>query len=51
MNDKNVDMLKFKAFADEYFTVAQMMELVFNRVENIVGKGGNPGLSASTSRS
>ena len=31
-----------KHFADDNLNVAQMMEFVFDRVENIVGKGENP---------
>ena len=29
------------AFADDNFSVAQMLRFVFDRIENIVGKGGN----------
>ena len=32
-----------KAFADEKMNVAEMMIYVFDRVENIVGKGENAG--------
>ena len=32
-----------EAFADDKFYVAKMMTFVFNRVENIVGKGENAG--------
>ena len=34
-------MSKFKASADDKFGVAEMMGFVFERVENIVGKGKN----------
>ena len=36
-------MTKLKAFADNKINVAQMMISVFDRVENIVGKGENAG--------
>ena len=32
-------MTKLKAFADDKINVAQMMISVFDRIENIVGKG------------
>ena len=38
-NDKILDVIKLKAFADDKINVAQMMIPVFDRVENIVGKG------------
>ena len=41
-NDKILDVTKLKGFADE-INVAQMMISVFDMVENIVGKGENPG--------
>ena len=34
---------KFKAFADNKINVAQMLISVFDRVENIMGKGENAG--------
>ena len=34
---------KLKAFADDKISEAQMMISVFDRVENIVGNGGNAG--------
>ena len=40
-NDKILDVTKFKAFADDKINVVQMMISVFDRVENIVGKGAN----------
>ena len=40
-NDKILNMTKFKAFADNKLNVAQMMISVFDRIENIVGKGEN----------
>ena len=36
-------MTKLKAFADDNINVAQLMSPVFDRVENIVGKGENAG--------
>ena len=36
-------MTKLKAFVDDKINVAQMMIPVFDRVENIVGKGENAG--------
>ena len=41
-NDKNLDSsTKFKAFADDNLNVAKMAKFVFDRVENIAGKGEN----------
>ena len=42
-NDKILDLTKLKALADDKINVAQMMISVFNRVENLVGKGENAG--------
>ena len=42
-NDKNVDLSKLKAFADDNLNVAEMMGFVFDREENIVGKRENAG--------
>ena len=42
-NDKILYVIKFKAFADDKINLAQMMISVFDRVENIVGKGENAG--------
>ena len=42
-NDKILDWSKFKAFADNKRKLAKMMVFVFDRVENIVGKGENAG--------
>ena len=42
-NEKIFDSTKFKAFADDKINIAQMMISVFDRVENIVGRGGNAG--------
>ena len=36
-------MTELKAFADDTINVAKMMIPVFDRVENIVGKGKNAG--------
>ena len=38
-----LDWMKFKAFADDKSNSAKIMISVFNRVENIVGKGENAG--------
>ena len=43
LNDKIFDMTKLKAFADDKVNVAKMMISVFDRLENIVGKGENAG--------
>ena len=37
-DDKILAMFKLKAFADEYFKVAYMLQFFFDRVVNIVGK-------------
>ena len=42
-NDKNSAWSKLKAFADDKVKVAKMMIFLFDRVENIVGKGENAG--------
>ena len=42
-NDKTLDVTKLKAFADDKINVAQMIFFVFDRVENIAGKGENAG--------
>ena len=42
-NNKILDVTKLKAFADNKINVAQVMISVFDRVENIVGKGENAG--------
>ena len=42
-NDKTLDWSKLKTFADNNLYVAQMKSYVFDRVENIVGKGENAG--------
>ena len=38
-NDKILDQSKFKTFADDIIKIFKMMISVFDRVENIVGKG------------
>ena len=38
-HDKILDQTKFKAFADDKLSVTKMIISVFDRVENIVGKG------------
>ena len=38
-----LDQSNFKAFADAISNVVQIMTCVSDRVENIVGKGENPG--------
>ena len=40
-NEKNFLLTKLKAFADNKMDVAKMMISVFDRIENIVGKGEN----------
>ena len=40
-NDKILDWGKFKAFADYKIKSDKIMIFVFNRIENIVGKGEN----------
>ena len=42
-NDKVFDQSEFKAFADDNLVAVQMNELVFDGIENIVGKGENAG--------
>ena len=43
LNDKSFNLSKLKAFADEKINVAQNLKFVYDRVENIVGKGENAG--------
>ena len=42
-NDKIVEVTKLKAFADDKLNIAKMMNSLFDRVENTVGKGENAG--------
>ena len=42
-NDTILGMCKFKTSADEKFGVAEIMGLIFERVENIVAKRENAG--------
>ena len=42
-NDQILDWPKFKAFAEDNLNVAKMMVSLYDRVENIVGKGENAG--------
>ena len=42
-NDKFLDCSKFKGFADNKLDVAEKLQFVLGRVENIVGKGENAG--------
>ena len=42
-NDKILDLTKLKAFADGKLKVTKMMIFLFDREENIVGKGENVG--------
>ena len=42
-NKKILDLSKLEAFADEKLKVTKIMKLLFDRVENIVGKGENAG--------
>ena len=39
----NFRLVKYKVFSDNKSKVAQMAELVLDRAENSVGKGGNAG--------
>ena len=40
-HDKILALTKFKAFANDNIMVTQKLKFVFERVENIVGKGEN----------
>ena len=40
-NNKILDWSKLKAFADNKIKILKIMIIVFDRVENIVGKGEN----------
>ena len=42
-NDRILDWSKLKAFADDKINVTEKLKFVFERVENIVGKGENAG--------
>ena len=42
-NNKVLDANKLKVFADEKLNVAKMTIFLFDRAENIVGKGENAG--------
>ena len=42
-NNKILDWSKFKAFAEDKINVMKNLNFVLGRVENIVGKGENPG--------
>ena len=42
-NDDIFDLTKFKAFADNKQNIAKIIVSVFDRTENIVGKGENAG--------
>ena len=44
LNNKILDRSKLKGFADHKLILAQMMRFIFNRRENIVGKGENAGI-------
>ena len=39
LHDKTLDQTKLKAFADDNLNVTKMVISIFDRVENIVGKG------------
>ena len=41
--NKILDVIKFKAFADNKFNIAKMMISLFDTVENTVRKGENAG--------
>ena len=42
-NNKMLDLFEFKTLADDNFNGAEMVSLVCNRVENVMGKGDNAG--------
>ena len=42
-NKKIMNMTKFKAFAEDKLNVAEMIVYIYDRIENIVGKGENAG--------
>ena len=42
-NNKNLDLSKLEAVADDSLNVNQKLEFAAGRVENIVGKGENAG--------
>ena len=42
-NDKILDLSKFKVFADDNFNLTKMVKFFFDKVESLVGKGGNTG--------
>ena len=42
-NNKNLDLSKLKAFADDKINVTEKLKIVLGRIENIVGKGENAG--------
>ena len=42
-NDKFSDWSKLKAFADDKINVIEKLKFVLNKVENLVGRGKNPG--------
>ena len=42
-DDKILDWSKLKAFADDKINVAENLDFVLGRIENIVGKGENAG--------
>ena len=43
LKHKKLALTKLKAFADDTFNVSKMKLSVFDRIENIVGKGENAG--------
>ena len=42
-NNKNLDMTKLKAFADDKLNIARIMISLYDGVENTMGKGKNAG--------
>ena len=42
-NDKNLDLSKFKAYADDKMYVTKNLIFVLGKVKNILGKGENAG--------
>ena len=48
-NDEILDLSILEAFADDKLKVATLIKLLFDRVENIVGKGENAGFQKPSS--
>ena len=43
-SEKKLNWFKFKGFADDKLILVQMVSFVFDRIENILGKGENAGI-------